>query len=128
MDEYPAYKILATGEIILKQSTRLDMKVNEHLDKIEQIWKKEQEKKKTMFNSDVFSFINYYKSNNKIVVEGKFVEYKVILAERIDQTLQLGIHQIGVSGITIISTEESHHVLFSTRSDNVTEYPGYLEL
>ena len=121
-----SFKIISTGEIILRRESQKHDFSSEQENKIDEIWKKLKEKKATLFNDKVLTFVNLSRENGKTIVKGDFVDYKAIIANRINPSLNLKLEQIGVSGITLLMEKES--VLFSERSNSVTEYPNYLEL
>lgn len=123
------YKIIATGDVLLKYTQSDEKKFYKHKEKIEQIWKKIcKQKQNKLFNDDVLSFVNISRINKKTLVEGMFVKYKLVIADRKDPSLCLQINPIGVSGVVMINEHNEKYLLFSVRSSEVSEYPGYLEL
>ena len=115
------------GDIFLRYTSTLDLSSSPHYEQIENFWSFESQKKK-LENNFVLCFENISKQNKKIIVDGKFVEYKIILADRFLPNLGLGINQIGVSGIVIVNEDDENFVLFSSRTEQTTEYPGFFEL
>jgi len=121
-----SYKIISAGEIILKRESQKYDFTSEQEKKIEEIWEKLKEKNKTLFNGKVLTFANFSQENGNTIVKGDFIDFKAIIANRINPSLNLKLVPIGVSGITLLKGKKS--VLFSVRNRNVTEYPCYLEL
>lgn len=123
------YEILATGEIILQHSSKPNNISHEQEIKIEKVWtNKQQQKENKLFNDKVLNFVRIYKNKHKTFVEGNFIDYKCIIADREDPTLKLELNQIGVSGVIVISENNNNYVVFGIRENNITEYPGYFEL
>lgn len=119
-------------QIITKDGIKIEDESSENLiksnKKIEIIWQKELSKKPTLFNGELFTFIDVDKSKKPITVKGKFVQYKIFLASRVDPTIGIKLQPVGVSGVIIIKENMIEYVLFSTRSTNVTDYANYFEL
>lgn len=118
------YKIIHKGNVILRNNML-------HLDSskqqiIEKNWSSEIKKNPKIFNGQVLVFINQNKNINDIIIDVGFTEYKNVLASR--KIPELNIKPVGVSAITIIDDLGEKFVLFSTRSKNNTEYPGFIEL
>lgn len=125
MNKKTEYEIVSTGNIVLKLTSKYKLLRNKK-DIIGKIWRSERKKNKQIFNDYVLALQKIIKQQNQTIVEVKFVPYKLILADRIDPTLNLKLCQVGVSGLTLIKNKETL-ILFSKRM-NTTEYPGYLEL
>jgi len=124
-----SFKIITTGEIEIYHTSYDETKFYPYKDKIEKIWKKTcQQKDIEFYNDKVLVFNNFSKNNHKTVINGSFIDYKFIIADRNDSSLKFSIYQIGVSGMIIIKEKNEKYVLFSTRSSKINEYPGYLEL
>jgi len=121
-------EIIHKGNLILKNT--LTKKIdNDTLEKISKIWKIELKKNnKKLFDGKAFSLVKTIPYSNYFEVEGAFIDYKTILADRKHPELNLKINQIGVSGLTIIKEKSDTFVLFSIRNKSTTEYPGYFEL
>jgi len=129
MQNKKTYEIIAIGEISLKHVPSKSEYSDSIKEKIQQIWKNEfTNSKKELFNDKVLSFVDISHEGDEILVRGKYVDYKTILADRIDPNLGLDIYQIGVSGLIVFNDMETKYILFSTRDSGITEYPGYLEL
>jgi hypothetical protein len=119
------YEVISTGNIILKLTSKYKS-VQDKKNEVDKIWQNERKKNRRIFNDYVLALHKINKQKNQTIVEVKFVPYKLIIADRIDPTLNLKLHQVGVSGLTLIKNKQNL-ILFSKRM-NTTEYPGYLEL
>ena len=123
------FEIIGKGNIIVKCTDPSNQKITSNKEIIEKIWSEECKRKNyKIFNGDVLSFVGIHSENTDIVVDTKFTEYKNVLASRKKPELQLNIKPVGVSGIIVVEDNAKRFVLFSTRSNNVTEYPGHIEL
>lgn len=122
------FEIIQKGNVIVRH-VNLSLHISNSNKKIiEDLWSEECKNKHGIFNGDVLYFIDVKNENNDIVVDAQFTEYKNVLASRKKSELGLNIKQIGVSGIIVVEENSKKFVLFSTRSDDVTEYPEYIEL
>ena len=123
------FEIIGKGNIIVRCTDSSNQIINSNKEIIEKIWSEEcKSKNYKIFNGDVLSLIGIHGENADIVVDTKFTEYKNVLASRKKPELQLNIKPVGVSGIIVVEDDKKRFVLFSTRSDDITEYPGHIEL
>ncbi|MEM3008196.1 MAG: hypothetical protein QXW38_09665 [Candidatus Nitrosotenuis sp.] len=122
-----SFEIVERGNIIIK-CVNSSFIVDSKKDAIQKIWNEEcKNKNYKLFNGEALSIVDIHKEGRNIIVNTKFTEYKNILASRKNPQLGLNIKQLGVSGITIVDHQKKF-ILFSARSADTTEYPGYLEL
>jgi len=95
----------------------------ELIQEIDEIWKKEKEKKgKHLFNGKILSMVSF----DGKTLTGEFVEYKLLVAQLRNPDLieAINVLPVGVSGVTM-----SHaHYLLGKRSKFVTMNPEYYEL
>ena len=123
------YEIISSKKIYLK----LDRK-NENISKkkkiqIDTTWKNEQKKRTVkLFNSKVLNLKSMKKETRKILMNVNFVDYKNIITDRINPSINLNYKQIGISGIITINDGNKIFTLIAKRSKNNTEYPSHLEL
>ena len=123
------YQIVAVGEIVLQCQPREHQIPNDVQQKINKIWKNEYQKKnKKLFNDKVLNFENIIKKNDTTIVNVDYIDYKSVLAERKDPSLNLGFYAVGVSGLVLLRENNLDYVLFALRGANSTEYPYHLEL
>ena len=126
------YEIVAIGNIQMRaiQDSQIDKILDQNRDAIEEIWRKAQEEKRgQLFNGTLPNFIRVVnRERERIEIISHFIEYKQFLAQRKEPALKLGIKPIGVSGIIILEDKGNKWVVFAKRADNITEYPGFLEL
>ncbi len=125
------YEVIAIGHIKMKaiQDSRTEKILAQNHNVIEKTWQKIlQEKSGDLFNGAISNFIRLDKKGDALEIISHFVEYKQFLAQMKNPALELGIKPIGVSGITVLKDKGNEYVFFSERADNVTEYPGFLEL
>ncbi|MEK6646851.1 MAG: hypothetical protein AABY84_09295 [Candidatus Firestonebacteria bacterium] len=125
------YEVVAVGNIEMRtiQDSRIDDILTQNRDVIEEIWRKAQEERGgKLFNGTLPNFVRVNRERERIEILGHFIEYKQFLAQRKRPDLKLGIKPIGVSGIIILEDKASEYVVFAKRADNITEYPGFLEL
>ncbi len=125
---WQACEIIATGEIMLASISGVRTFTPTKSERVEQIWQMEIAKNPKLFNGTVFSYLKHSATEKITKIEGAFVEYKQFLAQLREPVLDLGIKPIGVSGFTIINENRKKYAVFALRSDDVTEYPGHLEL
>lgn len=124
-----SFKIIQKGNVIVKRVDVPNKISDSNKANIEKIWHEEYKNKNSkIFNGEVLSFVDVHSNHGNVAVSATFTEYKNVLASRKKSDLGLNIKQIGVSGITIVTDQKKEFVLFSTRSSDTTEYPGYLEL
>ncbi len=122
------FETIQKGNIIVKH-VNLSFSISDRNKKIiDEIWIEECKKRPNLFNGETLSFLSIKKENNNIIVSGQFTDYKNALVSRNKPDLGLNIIQIGVSGITLIEENNKKFILFSIRTDKVTDYPGYIEL
>jgi len=127
MIKQKSFEVLSTEKIIIQNSLIPNLDFDQQ--KLEQVWRNECEKKNNkLFNGKVLTYIDSLKKDNEFIIKGGFVDYKIVLSARKEPSLGLKIKQIGVSGITIVEDKDEYYVLFSTRSSQTTEYPGFIEL
>ncbi len=125
------YKIIAIGDIQLQaaEDPKIEKILAKNHDVIEEIWQKIlKEKGKKLFNGTLPNFIRVNKKGYKIKIAAHFIEYKQFIAQRKHPDLKLGIRPIGVSGIIVLKENSKNYIVFARRTNNVTEYPGFLEL
>jgi len=123
-----SYEIIGTGKIILKYKKFVDKKIISNRKNIEKFWQKSKQENNKIFNGDVLSFVNFSIQNDEIIVNCTFRKFVDVLMSRKMPQLGFQIKPIGVSGLLLINDNNKNYVLFSTRSLDVSEYPGYLEL
>jgi len=123
------YEIVVIGDVILKHKPNLTKLESETEKKISEIWEKEPKKNiRKLINNKVLNFSKIFQNNNRTIVEGSYVDYRAIVADKRDSKLNLNIHPIGISGMTIIKENNNLNVLLAKRSSSVTDYPGFIEL
>ncbi len=126
MKQQDIFEIISTDKVTIKTYSAPPLEYNSH--ELELIWKKVYSKKnEKLFNNKTLIFHGFDKTDNELIVKGSFLDYKIAISSRIEPSLELDIKQIGVSGV-IIFNDEKEYVLFSTRSTDTTEYPGFIEL
>lgn len=124
-------EVVAIGNIQMRaiQDSKIDEILDQNRDAIEEIWRRVQEEKGgKLFNGTLPNFIRVARERERIEIISHFIEYKQFLAQRKEPALKLGIKPIGVSGIMILKDRDDEYVVFAKRADNITEYPGFLEL
>lgn len=123
------FEVIQKGNVIVRH-VDLSLHISNSNKKIiEDLWSEEcKYKKHGLFNGEVLHFIDVKSENNNIIIDAGFTEYKNVLASRKKPELGLNIKQIGVSGIILVEENSKKSVLFSTRTDGVTEYPEHIEL
>jgi hypothetical protein len=127
MNNKNSFEIIPIDDILVKNVNRSTIKFDQ--DRIEKIWEKICYKKNNkLFNGKVLTLVNSFTQNNTLILEGSFVDYKLVISSRSEPSLGLKIQPIGVSGITFVNDDDVEYVLFSTRSSKNTEYPNFLEL
>ena len=127
-DYWQACETIATGDIVLINTSEVRTLSPEKSGRVEQIWLAETAKKPKLFNGTVFTYLSHSSKGSATKISGSFVEYKQFLAQLREPVLDLGIKPVGVSGFTIINDNGIKYSVFAVRSDEVTEYPGHLEL
>ena len=128
VDTYPDMAV-AKGKIEIRHHPIIEKPISHLQDKVEQIWKDEcKRRKKNLVNDQVLNFVEIQRTSNKIIIKGSFVEYKLVLAHRLNPNLGLAINQVGVSGLLFLEENEKKYLVFSTRDSKTTEYPNYIEL
>ena len=124
------YEVVAVGNIQMRTTqadSQTEKRLSQNHDAIEEIWQATLiEKGGKLFNGTLPNFVRV--NRERIEILGHFIEYKQFLAQRKRPDLKLGIKPIGVSGIIILEDKASEYVVFAKRADNITEYPGFLEL
>lgn len=125
------YKIIATGKVSLRaiENVGAEKLFSKNYLLIDKIWEKKSKKKNgKLFDKNLLNFVSYNKKGRKINIIAHFFKYKNYLAQSLEKKLNLGIRLVGVSGIIILRDKKSDYVVFAQRSNNVTEYPGFIEL
>lgn len=125
------YEVIAVGNIEMRtiQDSQIDDILARNRDVIEEIWRKAQEERGgKLFNGTLPNFVSVNQERERVEILGHFIEYKQFLAQRKSPDLKLGIKPIGVSGIIVLEDKGSEYMVFAKRADNITEYPGFLEL
>jgi HAD superfamily hydrolase (TIGR01509 family) len=97
-------------------------------ERVDQIWQREMAQNPRLFNGKILAYSHHETDGSHVTLFGRVVEYKQFLAQLREPSLPLGIHGLGVSGLTILRDPGARTLLFGVRSDTVTQYPGYLEL
>ena len=124
------YKIIATGDITLHQAKRL--KIVKISDKksaiIEKVWQNSLRKDRKLFNGLLLNFAALNIRENKINLNGNFVEYKQFIASRKRPDLKIKIKPISVSGMIITKDDGVDYAVFAKRTSRVTDYPNFFEL
>ena len=92
------------------------------LQQIEDIWSRESARR-PLFNGKVVSYLSHGRDGNGLRICCFVADYKYLLAQIINQELDLGIRPLAVSGLLVDSQNQT---LFATRK-NVSEYSGYYE-
>ncbi|MEM2916590.1 MAG: HAD family hydrolase [Candidatus Woesearchaeota archaeon] len=127
-DYWQACEIIAIGNIELKSTPGMRALAPAKLARVEQIWLAETARNPKLFNGTVFAYLRHSLQGATTIIEGAFVDYKQFLAQLREPVLDLGIKPVGVSGFTVINDNGKRYAVFALRSDDVTEYPGHLEL
>ncbi len=127
-DYWQACEIIAEGDIVLTNANWVNTLSPAQSERVEQIWQTETARNPKLFNGTVFAYLKHSVQGTATRIEGSFVEYKQFLAQLREPVLDLGIKPIGVSGFTIINDNGKKYAVFAIRGDDVTEYPGHLEL
>lgn len=123
------FEVIGKGNIIVRCIDSSNQVINSNKEIIEKIWSEEcKNKNYRLFNGEVLFLIDIRYENADIIVDTKFTEYKNVLASRKKPELELNIKQVGVSGIIVVEDDKKRFILFSTRSNDITEYPGHIEL
>lgn len=125
------YEIVAIGNIHMRtiQNSSIEEILAQNRDAIEEIWQKAQrEKGGKLFNGTLPNFVSVNQERERVEILGHFIEYKQFLTQRKRPDLKLGIKPIGVSGIIVLKDAGDDYLVFAKRSNNITEYPGFLEL
>lgn len=125
------YKIVAIGNIHMRttQDSSMEEILAQNRGAIEEIWQRTLiEKGGKLFNGTLPNFVSVNQERERVEILGHFIEYKQFLAQRKRPDLKLGIKPIGVSGIIVLKDRGDDYVVFAKRSNNITEYPGFLEL
>jgi len=124
-----SYEITPTKKIYLKLENEKEKISKNKKREINMVWKNEQKKRNVkLFNSKVLNLKSIKNEPRRIVLSANFVDYKNIITDRIDSSINLNYQQIGVSGIIIITDNNEVFTLIAKRSKNNTEYPNYFEL
>lgn len=128
IDDIP-YQIFGSKKINLKIVKFNDKISTPQKKKIEAVWIKQQKnRKKKLFNSKVLSLKSIRQNKKQIFIAANFVDYKYIITDRIEPSIELKLKQIGTSGLILINDRKNKYTLLAKRSKNNTEYPGYFEL
>jgi hypothetical protein len=123
------YEIVAIGAIHMQtiQDSTFERTLAQNRDAIEEVWQKAQKQKGgKLSNGTLPNFVGV--KRERVEILGHFIEYKQFLAQRRNPALKLGIKPIGVSGIVILEDKGNKYGVFAKRADDITEYPGFLEL
>lgn len=127
-------------EVILTSSIKIQIVSSQQyeekregvIDKIEQIWAGENEKRIVPFtNSNLFNVQGLsWSFDEGFILNGFFVQYKDFLAQRVKKGVDLEIRPLGVSGVITYYDDEIglDLYLFGKRNDAMTQYPSYFEL
>jgi HAD superfamily hydrolase (TIGR01509 family) len=97
-------------------------------ERVNQIWQRETARNPRLFNGKILAYSRHQTEGSHVTLFGRVIEYKRFLAQLREPSLPLGIHGLGVSGLTILWDSGGRSLMFGVRSDTVTQYPGYLEL
>ena len=119
------FSLVATGNIklLVKES---NIKFSDDVNnEIEKIWNKLSKQNNSLFDGISPIVLNIKNQINTTLVECTFINYKTIIADRLNPTLNININQIGVSGVLILNDDT---LVFGQRSNSLTEYPSMLEL
>jgi len=119
------FTLVAGGTIILiSKNSDLTFPINIQKE-IDKIWYRLKVKNNTLFDAQSPIVLDIKKMQQQTLIKVSFVNYRAILADRENPKLGIAVHQIGVSGITILNDDK---VVFAQRNHSTTEYPGMIEL
>jgi predicted NUDIX family phosphoesterase len=107
-----------------------DPEVKEHHQKdlVDEIWESEIKKEdKILYNSEILVLKDIFISDNEIIIEGEFIDYKLYFASRNSPAIKQKIEPICVSGVIVIKEKDREMLLIAERSERSATYPGYLE-
>jgi len=118
------YEVLSSAKdvkvFLKKRCIELD---DQNQKKVDAIWEEER-KHKNLFNGGILCFDSFEVKGNQLFVYAYESEYKFFVAKRKDPALPYVITPLAVSGIV----KSCKGVLFGRRSNQVTQYVGFLEL
>ena len=127
--DYKTYEIIKSKKIQVQIKPFKKKISSSQKRRINTVWKNEQKnRKKKLFNSKVLSLKSILQSKKQVSINSNFVDYKYIIADRLDPIIGLNLKQVGISGMILFSHRKINYTLFAKRSKNSTEYPGYYEL
>ena len=114
------FDVITFKKIVLNSKGKEEIKT-ELSNEIEQIWIDEN-KKRNLVNNYVMTLKNFQHTNDTVYVNGKLVEYKVILAKRIKPELQLDLKQI--DNIELDGVDKTDHPDYANAYITRADYKG----
>lgn len=125
----PKYEIIKTNlcNITIKSSKyRISPQIQK---KIDCTWSRLQKNRCVKLSNDKVLIMKSMSTTKQISdISGEFVDYKNIIANKINSKIGLDFKQIGVSGIILFKNNNFYYTIFAKRNKNTTEYPNYIEL
>ena len=126
-----SYEIKAISEIQLVEclSPSIMKSCHEKEALVDRIWERAmQQKGNHLKNLELLSFVALKREGKQTTISGYFVRYKYFFAQRNQRNLNLGVMPIGVSGVTVLESNDDCCLVFAQRKTHVTEYAGFFEL
>ena len=120
------FNIIAKGDVsLVLKKTNLVLPTNTKK-KIDEIWKHLKNNNVSLHDGKSAIVKNIKKKSQDTIVDIVFLDYSTIIVDRENPDLNIGVSQIGVSGMIILNKDKK--IVFAHRGKSTTEHSGQLEL
>jgi HAD superfamily hydrolase (TIGR01509 family) len=117
--------MIAHAKTILFQETPASVPSPAQNAEVSRIWNEALAKNPKLFDGNVISYAGHEQRNGALTVRYFITSYRYVLARMHRPDLQLPVSPLAVSGLVL---DPAKKTLVAQRAQNVTQYPGWLEL